>query len=389
MLRIFGRRYENGEPVCVETRKDRITSILPAWPKESIADWPYLAPGLFDLQINGHGGVWFSDETLTAPKVRQAVASYFKHGVSRLCPTLITNSFEAIAAGVKAIREACEHEAWVNRMVPGIHIEGPYISPEDGARGAHPKEHVRACDWDEFCQWQEISGGRIRLLTLAPEAPGAVDFTRQATASGVVIAIGHTAATPEQIAAVVDVGATLSTHLGNGSQAMIHRHRNHILAQLADPRLTTCLIVDGCHLPQPFVNTMIRTKTPRQVVLTCDASGWAGCPPGLYHSQWGDAEILEDGRLVVAGQRELLAGSAFESDICVPTAMDYAGVSLKEAIDMASRNAAKSLGFEQARLRRGSLADLFLFRREPGQRRLTVLATIAAGELKYGSLFTD
>ncbi len=389
MLRIFGRRYENGEPVCIETRGDRITSIVPAWPKGSVAEWPYVAPGLFDLQINGHGGVWFSDETLTAAKVRKAVASYFKHGVTRLCPTLITNSQEAISVGVQAIREACEHEAWLNRMAPGIHIEGPYISPEDGARGAHPKEHVRPCDWSEFCRWQELSGNRVRLLTLAPETPGAVEFTRQATASGVVIAIGHTAATPEQISAVVDAGATVSTHLGNGSPALIHRHRNHITAQLADPRLTTCLITDGCHLPQPLVSTMIRAKTTRQVVLTCDASGWAGCPKGVYHSQWGDSEILEDGRLVVAGQRELLAGSAFETDICVPTVMDYAGVSLKEAIDMTSRQPAKLLGFEQARLRRGSLADLFVFRREVASRRLAVTATVASGELRYGALFTN
>lgn len=389
MLRIFGRRYDNGEPVCIETRGDRITSIQPAWPRESITDWPFVAPGLFDLQINGHGGVWFSDVALTATKVRKAVASYLKHGVTRLLPTLITNSFEAIAAGVKAIREACEHEAWVNRMVAGIHIEGPYISSEDGARGAHPKQHVRPCNWEEFCRWQDICGGRIRLLTLAPECPGAVEFTRQATASGVIVSIGHTAATPEQIHTVVESGATLSTHLGNGSPAMIHRHKNHILAQLADPRLTTCLITDGCHLPRELVSTMIRAKSPRHVVLTCDASGWAGCPPGVYHSEWGDAEILDDGRLVVAGQRELLAGSAFETDICVPVAMDFAGVSLKEAIDMASRNPAKALGFEQARLRRGSLADLFVFRRAAASRRLTVQATIAAGELRYGTLFAE
>ena len=389
MLHIYGRRYDNGEPVRIETRGDRITSILPAWPRHSLAEWPFVAPGLFDLQINGHGGVWFSDVDLTPENVRQAVAAYLRHGVTRLCTTLITNSFEAIAAGLKAIRAACEAEPWLDRMVAGVHIEGPYISPEDGARGAHPKEHVRPCDWGEFRRWQEISGGRIRLLTLAPEVPGAVEFTQQATASGVVIAIGHTAATPEQIAAIVDAGATLSTHLGNGSPAMIHRHRNHITAQLAEPRLTTGLIADGCHLPQALVSTMVRAKTPRQVVLTSDASGWAGCPPGLYHSPSGDSEILDDGRLVVAGQRELLAGSAFETDICVPTAMDFARVSLKEAVDMTSRNPAKALGLEQARLRRGSLADLFVFRREPGTRRLAVSATIAGGELRHGTLFAD
>jgi N-acetylglucosamine-6-phosphate deacetylase len=387
MLRIYGRRYDNGEPVCIETRGDRIASIVPAWPAGSIADWPYVAPGLFDLQINGHGGVWFSDEALTPELARQAITSYLRHGVTRLCPTLVTNSFAAIAAGLKAIRAACEGERWVDRMVPGIHVEGPYISPEDGPRGAHPKEHVRPCDWQEFCKWQEIAGGRIRLLTIAPESPGAVQFTRQVTATGVTLAIGHTAASPEQIAAVVDAGATLSTHLGNGSAAMVHRHRNHITAQLGEPRLTASLILDGCHLPGSLVRTMIRVKTPRQIVLTCDASGWAGCPPGLYTNSWGDSEILEDGRLVVAGQRELLAGSAFETDICVGTVMDHADVSLKEAVDMASRHPARLLGFEQSRLRRGSLADLFVFRREPGSRRLAVSGTVAAGNLRFGTLW--
>ncbi len=387
MLRIYGRRYENGEPVCIETRGDRIRSITPAWPDSSLAEWPFVAPGLFDLQINGHGGVWFSDEALTPDLARQAICAYLRHGVTRLCPTLITNSFAAIAAGLKSLRTACEREPWIDRMVPGIHVEGPYISPEDGPRGAHPREHVRACNWDEFCRWQEISGGRIRLLTLAPEAPGAVKFTQQATATGVTIAIGHTAATPEQISAVVDAGATLSTHLGNGSAAMIHRHRNHITAQLGEPRLTASLILDGCHLPAALARTMIRVKTPRQIVLTCDASGWAGCPPGFYRNQAGESEILEDGRLVVAGQRELLAGSAFETDICVGTAMDHAGVTLKEAIDMASLHPARLLGLEQTRLRRGYLADLFVFRREPGSRRLAVSSTVAAGELRYGALW--
>lgn len=389
MQRLFGRRYDSGEPVCVETRGDRIASIAPVWPKQAIADWPYIAPGLFDLQINGHGGVWFSDEELTPEKVEEAVSAYPRHGVTRLCPTLVTNSFAAIAGGLKAIREACERTPWLDRMLPGIHVEGPYISPEDGARGAHPREHVRPCDWDEFRRWQEISGERVRLMTLAPESPGAVEFTQRATASGVVIAIGHTAATVEQITAVVDAGATLSTHLGNGSAAMIHRHRNPITAQLGEARLSASLIADGCHLPDALLRTMLRAKGPRQIVLTCDASGWAGCPPGVYRSRWGDSELLDDGRLVVAGQRELLAGSAFETDVCVPIVMDQAGVSLKDAIDMCSRNTAKLLGFEPARMRRGSLADLFVFRRPGGTRRLEVLATVAAGELRHGKVWKE
>ena len=122
---------------------------------------------------------------------------------------------------------------------------------------------------------------------------------------------------------------------------------------VADPRLTASLIVDGHHLPPSLVRTFIKVKSPKQIILTCDAAGWAGCPPGLYESKLGHSEILEDGRLIVAGQRELLAGSAQETDVCVANVIEFAGVSLKDAIDMTSKNPAKLLGYEVARLRRG------------------------------------
>ncbi|MDZ4687670.1 MAG: amidohydrolase family protein [Planctomycetaceae bacterium] len=386
MLTIHGRRYDTGEPVRIRIQGDRIAAVEPAWPDGDVAAWPTIAPGLFDLQINGHGGVWFSDEALTPEQVVKAVGAYPRFGVTRLCPTLITNSFAALSRGFEAIRQACEQDPLVNRLVTGCHLEGPYISTEDGPRGAHPKEHVRPADWDEFQRLQESSGGRIRLVTLAPEADGAIDFIQRATAAGVVIAIGHTAATPEQVRAAVDAGATLSTHLGNGSHAMLHRHRNYVWEQLADPRLTASLIVDGHHLPAALVRIFVKAKSPRNIVLTCDAAGWAGCPPGVYESKLGRSELLESGRLVVAGQRELLAGSALETDVCVTQVREFAGVSWRDAIDMTSRNPAKLLGYEPARLRRGGLADLFLFRHQPGATRLDVSATIAGGQVCFGSL---
>lgn len=386
MLTLHARSYENGEPLRVTVRGDRIRSVEPAWPQGSVEDWPFVAPGLFDLQINGHSGVWFSDEALTADDVLKALAPYPQFGVTRLCPTLITNSFEALAAGFSAIRAACERAAWADRMVSGCHLEGPYISAEDGPRGAHPKQHVRPADWSEFQKLQEASGNRIRLVTIAPEVDGAIEFIRQAVAQRVVISIGHTAATPEQIRAAVDAGAKLSTHLGNGAHAMIHRHRNYIFEQLSDPRLTASLIVDGHHLPPSLVRTFIKVKSPLRTVLTCDAAGWAGCPPGVYESKLGRSEILPSGKLVVAGQHELLAGSAQETDVCVANVIEFAGVTLKEAIDMTSKNPARLLGCEVARLRRGSLADLVVFRITPDKQRLDVEATIASGELMYGEI---
>lgn len=386
MLQLKGRRYDTGEPVCVSVDGTRIASVDPAWPAGAAEDWPYIAPGLFDLQVNGYGGVWFSNTALTPAQVIEAIRPYFSFGVTRLFPTLVTNSFEGLAKGFAAIRTACESAPWVNRMVIGCHLEGPYISSEDGPRGAHPKQHVRAADWNEFCKLQEISGNRIRLVTIAAEVPNAVEFIRKAVASKVTIAIGHTAANSEQIEAAVDAGARLSTHLGNGAHGTIRRHPNYIWDQLGESRLTASLITDGCHLPPGVIRSMVRGKSPQQTVITCDATGWAGCKPGRYENELGKVDVLEDGRVVVAGQDQILAGSGSGTDTCVVRMMEATGLGLRDAIDMACRNPTRLVGFDEISLRRGSQADLFLFRYPAANGRFDVLATLSAGELQFGSL---
>src|SRR5262249_50114972 len=153
-MKLLGRHFENGEPVCITVRGDRITSVEPAVPEGNIEAWPWIGPGLFDLQVNWHLGGWFSKAGLTADEGLRTMAAHFKFGVTRMLPTLVTNSFEALAAGFSAIRKACVAEPWAGRMAPGCHLEGPYISPEDGPRGAHPLKHVRGADWDEFLRLQ-------------------------------------------------------------------------------------------------------------------------------------------------------------------------------------------------------------------------------------------
>jgi N-acetylglucosamine-6-phosphate deacetylase len=385
MFTVCGRHYENGEPVRIHVDGESIAAVEPAWPPTSGPSWPYVAPGLFDLQINGWGGTWFSKDGITAEEVLRTFKAHFRFGVTRVCPTLITNSFPVLAAAFSAIRQACEQETWADRMVPGCHLEGPYISGEDGPRGAHPREHVRPPDWDEFERFQQASGGRIRLITLAPELPGAVDFIHGAVASGVTVAIGHTAAGAEQIAAAVEAGARLSTHLGNGAHGMIRRHPNYIWEQLGDSRLSASVIADGHHLPASVLRSIIRAKSTRGVVLTCDAAGLAGCPPGVYTEGEMQMEVLDDGRIVIAGQRQLLAGSGSATTQCVVEAVRHGGVTLREAIDMAGRNPARLLGFEEIRLRRGSRADLMLFR-FPAHDSLEVVATVAAGTVQFGRI---
>ena len=383
---VLGRRYDTGEPCSITIKNDRIVDVTPVWPSGPLSDWPYVAPGLFDLQINGHSGIWYSHAGLTRDQVLLTLQAYFAYGVTRLYPTLITTSYEAFAAGFAALRQACDEHRWADNMVPGFHMEGPYLCGEDGPRGAHPLEHIRPADWNEFSRLQEIAGGRIRLVTLSPESDVAIDFIKRAVATGITIAIGHTAATRDQIQAAVDAGATLSTHLGNGAHGMMRRHPNCIWEQLGEPRLYASIITDGHHLPATVVNSIVRAKTPYRTILTCDASGLAGCAPGIYELGSGRFELLPDGKIVVAGQQQLLAGSSLGTDTCVASVIRMTGCSLRDAIDMASRSPARLLNHPQYRLQRGSRADLFLFHLPEGASRLDVVATFAGGELRFGEV---
>lgn len=387
MTELKGRSYINGEPICVTIDGDRISRIDPAWPKSNASDWPWIAPGLLDMQINGHKGIWFCDPNLTSEQVLKVLEAHFAFGITRLCPTLITSSFEAFSAGLTAIRRACESAEWANKMVPGIHLEGPFISSEDGPRGAHPLAQVRPADWDEFQKLQEISGQRIKLVTIAPETGHAEDFIRRAVASGVTVSIGHTGATPEQVTAAVDAGATMSTHLGNGAHGLLRRHPNYIWEQLGDRRLFACVITDGHHLPASVIRSVVRTKSTLHTIITCDSSGLAGCPPGVYQMEAGAIEILPEGKIVVAANPQFLAGSAQLTDACVSHAIQAAGLTLAEAWNMASRNPARALKFEEQRLARGSRADLVQFDYAGPDDHIQIRATIAAGELRYGQRF--
>lgn len=386
MKPIRGRSYINGEPIAVTIEGERIARVDSAWPDGDVSQWPWIAPGLFDLQINGRQGIWYCDPKLTAEQVLSTLAAHFPFGITRLCPTLITASCEALTAGVTAIRKACDSTPWADKMVPGIHLEGPFISQEDGPRGAHPLSQVRPADWSEFERIQEAAGGRIRLVTIAPEAENAVAFIRQAIASGIVVSIGHTGATPEQVTAAVDAGATMSTHLGNGAHGMIRRHPNYIWEQLGDSRLIACIITDGHHLPPSVIRSVIRTKSTLHTIITCDAAGLAGCPPGRYQIESGDVEILPEGKIVVASNPQFLAGSAQATDACVAHAIVVAKISLQDAWNMASRNPARALKVEEHRLARGSRADLALFDWSGPGDRIRIRATVAAGELRFGEL---
>ncbi len=294
----------------------------------------WLAPAFFDIQINGALGVGFTCTTLTPDGVRVVADECRRHGIGGFFPAVITSSFDTLRHAFATLATAIETDADLAAMLPGFHLEGPYISAADGPRGAHPKAHARDPDWDEFRRLQDAAGGRIRLVTLAPERAGAVAFIEKLSAAGVVVSIGHTAASGEQIADAVRAGASMSTHLGNACAATLPRHHNPLWEQLAADTLTASVIADGHHLPPAVLKTILRAKTPARCVLTCDAGTFAGSPPGRY-TDWGaEVEVLPGGKIVLAGT-PYLAGSGVFTDACIGGAV-RGGATLAEAFWMAS-----------------------------------------------------
>ncbi len=364
-MRLRARHYLTGELVEIVCDRCRIVSVgrPTSAPADHEAGWA--APALFDLQINGGDGCSLNSERLTVDEVRRVAGICRRHGIGSFCPTLVTNASSALIAAFKTLRKACEGDADLASGLPAFHLEGPYISDEDGPCGAHPRQHVRPPDWDEFRRLQDASGGRIRLVTLAPEKEGALPFIEKLVASGVVVAIGHTAASGAQIRDAIAAGARLSTHLGNGAHDFLHRHQNYIWEQLAADDLCASIICDGHHLPPAVVRCIVRVKTPARTILTCDAGSLAGVRPGRYRQWEQDLEVLPEGKIVVSGTSHL-AGSWKFTDTCVGNVIRFAGVTLAEAIDMASARPRELLGLPPLRLEPGFPPELVLFEWEEG-----------------------
>ncbi len=377
---IYGRDYRTGKPVQV-TFADGIIQSIEESPDDKASGY-LIVPGLTDLQVNGYAGSDLNTDPLIPETVRDISVKLWSEGVTTFFPTIITNSPEKILRSVKAVANACRLFPEAAGAVGGIHLEGPFISPDDGARGAHPAEHVRPPDWELFCEWQEACSGMIRIVTLSPEWPGAADFIRKASDTGVIVAIGHTAATPEQIREAVRAGATLSTHLGNGSHQMLPRHRNYIWEQLAADELYATMISDGFHLPDALMKVFLRMK-PGRMILVSDATSLTGMPPGDYNTHiGGEVTLTGAGKLHMKGSPDVLAGSGKSLLHCVETLASKGLATLAGALDMAGRIPCLMAGLRgEHMLNRGGVADIVMLAEEDDG--LRVVRTIRAGKIVF------
>lgn len=266
------------------------------------------ATGFVDIQNNGWKGVSFTDPDLTVEAVRGITRDLVSRGTVAYCPTVITAHPDVYRHCLPVLAEAMRDPEWGGRLL-GIHLEGPFISPEPGAVGAHPSEFVLPPDPGLFDRFQEWAQGRIRLLTVAPGIPGSEALIRHAADAGVAVSMGHHMADAADMRRATDAGATLCTHLGNGLPNEIHRHRNPLWWQLASDRLTALFITDGHHLPADFIKVALRAKTAARSIVTSDASPLAGLPPGRYRMLGRLPVVIRENGLIYSEASRSLAGS--------------------------------------------------------------------------------
>lgn len=360
-LDIKAIHYETGRPVRIEIRNEIITGIFEIRESEQIQDL-YVAPGLIDNQINGYKGVDFSDIGLTTQRMRLAVDAIRNDGVTSFMPTVITGSNENLLRIFKNLAEALKDDE-VRSSVTGFHLEGPYISPEEGFYGCHPSAFIRKPSWDEFAKYQEVAKGNIKQVTVSPEVEGCLEFIRKCTEHNIIVALGHTNASADQIKMAVDNGARVSTHLGNGCANMIDRHRNPLWPQLANDLLTPSVIADGHHLLPEEIQVFYKVKGPNNIILTSDVTHLIGMAPGKYIFLGSEIVLTDDG-LIKNPALNCLAGASMPLKRGVVNMMKYTGCKMGEAVNMASVNVAVIYDLsDRGSLATGKRADLIVFKK--------------------------
>ena len=375
---VEGLLYLDEKPVSIEIVDGKIAKIKHL-PSGSDIPKVYVAPGLIDIQINGYMGIDFADQDLNIDGIREAVKALWREGVTSFLPTLITADQESLKNSFSILSKALDDEE-IGLSVPGFHLEGPYISPVKGFRGAHLEKYIREPDWNEFLELQNASNNGIKLITVAPEIEGAISFIKKCTQDGIVVSLGHHNGTAMQIKEATDAGASLSTHLGNGCANMINRHNNPLWPQLADDRLSVSIIVDGFHLNREEVQCFYKIKGNNRTILVSDALDLAGLEPGEY-TRW-ERKVVLTPNVVKFPAENVLAGAASPISLCVGNMMKFTGCSLPEAIQMASTNPAKLMGLTGlGEISEGKRADLILFTIEDGE--LVIQQTMVAGNVVY------
>ncbi len=327
-----------------------------------------VAPGFCDLQVNGLAGF---DAALGAEAIAAIAARLPAYGVTAFCPTVITGPLERLVAAPHEAAKAAGAPGPQARVL-GIHQEGPFLSPRK--RGAHNPDQLRLPD---AAAVDRVLAARPRIVTLAPELPGALEAIARLAAAGIIVSVGHSDAGEEEARAGFRAGARMATHLFNAMSPLGHRAPGVPGAVLTAPGVTAGLIADGLHVAPALLEIACRLKGPGGIALTSDAVAAAGAAPGRY--RLGTQVVVSDGRRITLEDGVTLAGSMAATDVLVRTMARLRGAGPVAAIAMATSTPARLLGETGwGTLSRGLAADLVVLDRDLG-----VEATLVAGKVAY------
>jgi N-acetylglucosamine-6-phosphate deacetylase len=380
---ITGLYYADSKPVSITLKDGNISAVkrITTLPEES-RDL-IIAPGFIDNQVNGFAGVSFTfgGGDLTAEGVKKATAELWKTGVTTYIPTLTTNSFELLSKNFSVLAGVIDDPGLLG-SIPGFHLEGPFISPVDGFRGAHPLRFVRPPDWEEFLELNKAAGNKIIQVTVAPETEGAMDFISRCKSAGIIVGLGHHNGDARTVTEAINSGAVIATHLGNGCANMINRHNNPLWPQLSDDRMMISIIGDGFHLNPEEIRVFYKVKGPEKTIITSDVTSYAALPPGKFINIEGDTLELTPEGMVKYPAQNVLAGSASPLKKGIANVIKVTGCTLEEAVNMVTRNPANLYGFDdRGTIEPGKRADLVLFRINNNE--IEIVKTIVKGKVVY------
>ncbi|MDB6111084.1 MAG: N-acetylglucosamine-6-phosphate deacetylase [Pedosphaera sp.] len=355
---ICARHYATGKSVRLRWQHGKITHLEPA--PTSASDDLWLAPALFDPQINGYGGIDFQKDELTTDDLLSATRQLRAAGCTRFLLTLITDAWPKLTARLHRLRNLRSQSPELESAIVGWHMEGPFLSPEPGFHGAHEPALMLSPTAAHVQELRAITGNDPLLLTMAPERPGTLEAIACATALGIKVSLGHTNASAETLGQAVSAGATGFTHLGNGCPRELDRHDNILWRVLETPGLTVSLIPDLIHVsPAPFrlIHRLLRAKA---IYYTTDAMAAAGAPPGRYRLGRTEVEVGPN-QIVRQPGKTNFAGSALRPIDGVFRAARMLNRPWQEVWDRSSRAPADLLGLVSG-LEPGEQADFCLLK---------------------------
>ena len=306
-------------------------------------------PGFVDLQVNGYVGVNFSDPKASLDDFVRASRRLLAEGTAAFLPTIVTASMETYERNLALLAALIEMPEFKNRLL-GIHMEGPFISPKEGAVGAHNPAWTRKPNVADFRLMQEWARGHVRFLTIAAEEKGAEALARYCRKTGVTVSLGHELASKEDLERLAKAGATALTHLGNGIPHLINRHHNPIWSGLVNDALTAMLITDGHHLPPDLIKVMFRAKGAERIVVTSDAASLAGMPPGRYATEYREV-VLEPSGFLYTPETGYLAGSSATMLRCMNHLASLGFLSEREMLKVGFENPCRLIGIDPRRIK--------------------------------------